>query len=117
MRANDLTSSAEVGPHLGVNACDGLGDRNWLEPGEQVLDECPSACLIRACRSMHPVQQLADCDDADGTLLVADEGLDCDGGLSALPFDQQARIDQDGQGLSGTAPASRGMRRMSSTKS
>jgi len=117
VRADDLTSAAEFGPHLSVNACDGLGDRNWLEPGEHVFDECAPVCSMRACRPMHPVQQLTDCDDADGTVLVADERLDCDGGLSALPFDQQARIDQDGQGLSGTAPASRRMRRMSSEKS
>jgi len=117
VRADPLAPPAEIGPHLGMNARDGLGDRNWLEPGEQMLDECAPPRSLRTSRPMDAVQQLADRDHADGALFVAYERFECGGGFGPLPLDQQAGIDQDGQGLSGTVPASLRIRRTSSAKS
>lgn len=60
------------------------------------------------------LQQLADGDDADRALLVADESLDRR--TLALVRDEQVGVDQDGQGLSG-GPTSSRMARTSSAKS
>jgi hypothetical protein len=57
------------------------------------------------------VEELAHGDDADRPVLVVDERLDRPG--TALALDEQVRVDQDGQGFSGT-PASRRIRRRSS---
>lgn len=117
MRADPLAPPAEIGPHFGVNARNGLGDRDWLEAGEQMLDECAPPRSLRTSRPMDAVQQLADRDHADGALFVSYERFECDRGLGPFPLDQQTRIDQDGQELSGTVPASRRTRRTSSAKS
>jgi hypothetical protein len=50
--ADPLTPPAEIGPHLGVNARNGLGDWHRLEPGEQVLDDCASSRPLRTRRPM-----------------------------------------------------------------
>ena len=117
MRADPLAPPAEIRPHLSMNARDDLGDRNWLEPGEQVLDECAPPRSLRSSCPMDAVQQLADRDHADGARFVAYLCFEYGGGLGPFPLDQQAGIDQDGQGLSGTAPASLRIRRTSSARS
>lgn len=115
--ADPLAPSAQVGPHLGVDARDGFGDRDRFESGQQMLDECTPSCPLRSRRPMYAVEQLADRDHADGALLVPNEQLECGGSLASLPLDQQTCVDQDGQGLSGAVPASRRIRRTSSANS
>jgi hypothetical protein len=70
--ADTQPAPAEVSPHLGVNAGDGLGNGNGLEPGEHVLDERAPTSAVSACRPVHTVEQLADGYDADGACLVAE---------------------------------------------
>ncbi len=117
MCADSLTPPAEIGPHLRVNARDGLGDGDWLETGEHVLDECASPRSLCTSGAMDAVQQLADRDHADGAFFIAYERLECGGGFGPLPIDQEGGIDQDGQGPSGTWPASLRIRRASLAKS
>ena len=96
VRADDLTSPAEAGPRLGVDARDRLGDGNRLEPGEQMLDERVPARSRTATGAMNAVQELAHRDHADRALFGADERVELLG-ASSFPLDQQARVDQDCQ--------------------
>ena len=82
-----------------------------------MLDEGASACTASSGRPVDAVQQLADRDHADCTLLLTDQSFEHLGALLALPLDQQARVDPDGQGFSGAEPDSRRICRRSSAKS
>src|SRR5581483_11965447 len=59
------------------------------------------AIAARTGRAVDAVQQLAHSDDADRTLLVSHERLKLRGGLRPLPLDENGRVDQDGQRVSG----------------
>ena len=62
VRADVLAPPAEICAPVGMNACDGLGDRHWIERCKHVLHERVPTCALRATRSVHAVQQLADRD-------------------------------------------------------
>lgn len=112
--ADHVSPSGEGRPDLRVNACDGLGDRHGLELREEMLDESAPSRPPSASRAVDALQQLADRDDADRALLVADDSLDRR--TLALVDDEQVGVDQDGQGLSG-GPTSARIARTSSAKS
>ena len=115
--SDGLAATTEVGPGVGMDAGDRLGDRQRLKAGEHVFDESSPACPARTCGTVDAVEQLADCDNADRTLLTTDKGFERGGLLLSLPLDQEIRVDQDGQESSGTSPASRRIRRRSPAKS
>jgi hypothetical protein len=72
------------------------GDR--LGSSDELLDERSSASTTCAAGAKDAVQELADRDDADRPVLVADQFLSTSG---PLVLDEQVGVDQDGQGSSG----------------
>jgi hypothetical protein len=56
----------QLGPEIGVNARDLLGDLDRPHAGEQVLDECAASSAPLSVRPVHAVQQFA-----DGMTLIA----------------------------------------------
>ena len=96
MRPDDVATSAEPGPDLGVEAGNRLSDWDRVEAREHVLDECTSARTRAASGAMHAVQELADGDDAYCAFLGAEELCELTRTF-ALPLDEEAGIDQDGQ--------------------
>src|SRR5439155_1885407 len=99
--ADRLAAPVEVGPDLSVDSSDRFGDRERLEAGKHVLDERPASHAPRTRSAMHAMEQLADGDDADRPLFVADERLEPRSRLRMLPLDQEIGVDQDGQAPSG----------------
>jgi hypothetical protein len=99
VQTDEIAGSGKSSPEFRVHSRHGSGDRDRLGAGEKLLDDSPSMGAARSCRSVDAVQQLADCDDADRPILVTDEVLDRPS--SPLVLDEQIRVDQDGQGLSG----------------
>src|SRR5437868_14116874 len=90
-----------------------LGDRQRVEEREDALDGESAARPLRGTRAMHSVEKLADGDDADRVWSFPG-GVRR--GVAALDRDQQAGVDQDGQGDSGN-PDSRLIASRSRTKS
>jgi hypothetical protein len=117
MCADRQSATTEIGSRLGMYARDGFGDRKCLERREDMLDEGAPTGTARTGCPVDAVEQLADRDDADRSVLVSDEGFECGGPFVVLPLDQEPGVDQDGQGLSGAGPASRRIRRRSAAKS
>ncbi len=110
VRADELPVRRQLSPDVGVNTRDGLGDLDRSHAGEQMLDEGASASSLRAARSVHPLQELADRDDADRPVFVTDCRLDLGIGDTALEVDEQVGVDQDGHASSGGPADSRAMR-------
>ena len=107
MRADYFTSCGELRPDLGVNARDLLGDLKRPHTGEEMLDEGAAARALCAVGAVYGVQQFADRDHADGTVFVADCGINLGVRDAALKIDQQPGVDQDGHGSLGAATAAR----------
>lgn len=116
VRADELPLRRQLSPDVGVNTRDLLGDLDRPHAGEQMLDERASASSLRATRSVHPLKEFADGDDADGPVLLTDCPLDFRIGYTALEVDEQVSVDQDGHASSG-GPADSRAARMSFTKS
>jgi len=100
-----------------MDAGDSLGNRQRLHTCDHMLDESLTPRSPCARCSTCTVQQLADGDDADRAILVADKGLERSCAPFPLPVDQEPRVDQDGQEFSGGRPASRRISRRSSANS
>jgi hypothetical protein len=90
-----------------MDAGHGLGDRQRLHPRDHMLDESLAPRSPGAGCSVCTVEQLADGDDANRAIFVADKCLERSCAPFPLPLDQETGVDQDGQGFSGIRPASR----------
>lgn len=99
MQADRRARIGELGPELGVQAGNGLGNRDRFGPGNHLLDERPPAAAALSDCTKDPVQELADGDDADRPVLVTDQFLNRP--RRALVLDEQIRVDQDCQGSAG----------------
>ena len=110
VRADDLPAFGELCPDVSVHPRDRLGDRDRLQPCEQVLDERAAARAASPGRAVHAVQQLAYRDDADRALLVAEQAIDLRRTGTVLEVDQQVGVDQDGHNGSGGATVLRSAR-------
>lgn len=75
-----------------------------------MLDECPPTGAAGTGRSQSAVQQLADGDDTDRALLIAQELLDRRRSHASLQIDQEIGVDQEGHGSLGGPTASRAAR-------
>lgn len=84
-----------------------------MQAGEDVLGERSPAGPGGAGRAKDPVQQLAHGDDADGTVLVAEEVVV----PASLGVDQQVGVDQEGHGSPGGPALSRSSRRSAANSS
>ena len=116
MRPDEVPAPLEVGPNLGMDTRNRLGDRDRIERGQDVLDEGAPAISASTRRAMHPMKELADRDNADRALFVPDKRFEPLYVGVPLPLDQQVGVDQDGQAPSGGATVLRAAR-TSSTKS
>jgi hypothetical protein len=105
--ADELPPARELGPNVSVNARDLLGDLNCPHASEQMFDECAAASARCAPRAMHAVQELADGDDADRPVLIADRALNIRIGDTALEVDEHVGVDQDSHASSGGPTDSR----------
>src|SRR5271166_1644541 len=117
VRADQLAANGEPCPDIRVRARDRLCDRDCLQLGEQVLDERASARALRSLGTMHAVEQLADSDDTDRSVLAADRLLDGWVGDAALEVDEHVGIDQDRHASSGGPTESRAARTSSRKRS
>jgi hypothetical protein len=113
VRSDRLAAARESCPDLGVDACNRLGDRDRLDPGEQMLDEGPPPRPPSTGRAKDAVQELAYGHHADRAVLVADKAVEPVPASFAL--DEEIRVDQDGQAPS-AGPASARIDRSSSGK-
>jgi hypothetical protein len=114
MRPNCLATPRQPRPDVCMHArhCLGNGDRRQLR--EHVLNERVPPSPARADSPMDAVEQFADRDDADRSLFVSEQRLELLTGT--FPLDEHARVNQDGQGSSGT-PISARMRSTSRANS
>jgi hypothetical protein len=96
VRAGDFTSGGELRPDVGVNASDLLGDLERPHPGEQMLDECTATRATRTFGAVDAVQEFADGDHTDRTVLLTYGAVNLRVSDAALEVDQQPGVDQDG---------------------
>lgn len=75
VRADDFTSGRELSPDVGVNASDLFGDLERPHPGKQMLDECAATRALGAVGAVDTVQEFADRDHADRTVLLTEGGI------------------------------------------
>jgi hypothetical protein len=99
VQTDRLAGIREAGADLGVHTSDRARDGDRLGSSDELLDERSSASTTYAAGAKDAVQELADRDDADRPVLLADQLLDRPSG--PLVLDEQVGVDQDGQGSSG----------------
>jgi hypothetical protein len=75
MGANRLAAVGEFRPDTRVDTRHGLGNRDRLKTGEEVLDERLPPRARRTVRANDPVKELAHCDHTDRALLLAEKVL------------------------------------------
>lgn len=107
VRTDELTALGELRPYVCVNTSHLFGDRDGLQPGKEMLDKGAAASASSPGRAMNSVQQLADSDHADRSLLLANQPIDRRRADAALEINQQVSVDQDGHDGSGGATVSR----------
>jgi hypothetical protein len=99
VQTDRLAGIREAGADLAMHTSDRGRDGDRLGSSDELLDERSSASTTCAAGAKDAVQELADRDDADRPVLVADQFLDRPSG--PLVLDEQVGVDQDGQGSSG----------------
>jgi hypothetical protein len=85
--ADRFTSICEIGPDVRMHPGNGLGDRDWLQSRQQVLDECASLRAPSPGRPQDTMQQLADRDHADRPIFVPQVLLDLRVSSTSLEVD------------------------------
>lgn len=99
VRPDDGSVRSELRPGISMHPCHRFRDRHGVELVEDLLDRgVPCDPLAWRCAA-HALEELAHRDDADQAVLVTSDRLDSE--TAALVLDEDAGVDQDGQGDSG----------------